>query len=54
MKDSESIKEIVNQAAMQTATVVIMTFRDTETGPQPAPLQNQWESQRQKHSGLML
>ena len=36
--DSESIKEIVNQKGMQTATVVMMAFRDTETGLQPATM----------------
>ena len=45
MADSESIKEIVNEMAMQEATTVMMAFRDTETGPQPATMQNQWDIQ---------
>ena len=43
MADSESIKEIVNQTVTQGATAVMVAFRDTETGPQPATIQNQWE-----------
>ena len=31
MADSEGIKEIVNQVAMQAATVVMMAFKNTET-----------------------
>ena len=33
MAESESIKEVVNHTVIQAATVVIMTFRDTDTGP---------------------
>ena len=33
MAYSESIKEVVNQVPGQTATAVMMAFRDTETGP---------------------
>ena len=36
MADSDSIKEIVNEVAVQVATAVMMAFRDTETGPWPA------------------
>ena len=46
--------EIVNQVVMQAATVVMMTFRDTETGPHPATTPNQWDSQRQRNGGLMV
>ena len=33
MVDLDSIKEIVNQTAMQVEKAVMMTFRDAETGP---------------------
>ena len=52
MADSE-IKRVVNQAALQAATVVIMVFRDIDTGLQLAKMQNQWETQRQRHGGLI-
>ena len=54
MADSEGIRETVNQAAMQAATTVTMEFRDTETGPQPATMHNQWGIQKQRHGGLTL
>ena len=54
MADYESIKEIENPVAMQAATVVMMAFRDTETGPQPATAPNQQEIQRQRHGGPVL
>ena len=41
MAPSQGIKERVNQAAIQAATVVMMAFRDTETGPQPVTTPNQ-------------
>ena len=34
----ESIKEIVNQAAIQVAAAVMMAFRDTESRPWPATM----------------
>ena len=37
---SESINEIVNQVAMQVITVIMMVFRDTETGPSWPQLQS--------------
>ena len=48
------MKEIVNQVVGQTATVVMMAFRDTETGLLPATMQNLWETQRQRNEGLVL
>ena len=54
MADSESIKEIINQVAVQVAIVVMVAFRDTETGPWPATIQNKPETQRQRHGGLIL
>ena len=42
------------QAIMQTATVVMMAFIDTETGPWPAKMPNQSENQRQRNRGLVL
>ena len=35
MADSENIKEVVNQVALQVAMVVMMLLSDTETGPWP-------------------
>ena len=52
--DSESIKEIVNQVAVQAATAVIMAFRDTEIGHQPATMPDQSENKRQRNGGLVL
>ena len=40
MADSDSIKELINQAAVQAATAVMVVFRDTETGPWSATMQN--------------
>ena len=54
MADSASIKEIVNQVAVQAATVVMMAVRDTETVPLPATTSNQLETQRQRHGGPLL
>ena len=54
MADFESIKEIVNQVAVHAAIVVMMAFRDTETGPQPATMSNQWENQRQRKAGVVM
>ena len=54
MADSEIIKEIANHVAVQAATVVIMAFRDTYTGPWHATIPNQHENQRQRNRGLVL
>ena len=54
MADSESIKAIINHLAVQAATVVMVAFRDTETGPQLATTRNQQETQRQQNGGLVL
>ena len=48
MAGSESIKEIVNQVAIQAATAVMMAFRDTEMGPWLATTKNQQQVQRQE------
>ena len=40
--------------AVQVATAVMMAFRDTETGPQPATMPSQWEMQRERKGGLIL
>ena len=45
MAESESIKEIVNQMAMQAATVVMVVFRDADVKPQPNPTGSQREPQ---------
>ena len=54
MTESECIKEIVNQVAVQEAMGVVVAFRDTETGPQLATTPNQWENQRQRNGRLVL
>ena len=41
MADSEGIKEIVNQAAIQEAMAGMMVLRDRATGFQSATTQNQ-------------
>ena len=46
MAGSESIKEVVNQVAIQTSTAVMRAFTGTEAGPKPSTMQNQWETQR--------
>ena len=54
MADSDSMNKIVNQAAMQAATVAMMAFRDTEIEPWPATMPNQQENQRQSNGGMVL
>ena len=41
MADSDSIKEQVNQVAVLAVKVVMMTFRDTDTGPWPTTTPHQ-------------
>ena len=36
MAESEGIQAIVNLAAIQVVTAVMMVLRDTDVGPQPA------------------
>ena len=48
MAVSESIKEIVNKAAMQAAPVVVMTLGYAEKGSCLATMQNQQENQAKK------
>ena len=54
MAISEGIKEMVNQAAIQTATAVMMAFGDTNTRPQTTPTVSHKELQRQGHGGPVL
>ena len=54
MEDSESIKEIVNQVAMQAATGITMAFKDTDVALWPATMLNHYENQRQINRGLVL
>ena len=54
MAESDLVKEVVNQVAVQVETVVMMALRDTEAGPnQPA-----WwaigSHKKQRHSGPIL
>ena len=54
MANSGSIIEIVNQAAVQAATVVMMAFRDSETGHQPATMPIKQNNLRQRYVGMVL
>ena len=54
MVEYEGTKEIVNQAAVQMATVVMMAFKDTDTVPQPTLKTSHREQQRQRHGGPVL
>ena len=54
MADSESIKQIINQVAIQAAMAAMMACRDSDTISQPATTRNQQETQRQRHWGLIL
>ena len=53
MANSESIKEIVNQVAIQAATAVFMAFRATGTGLWPGTPQKQQETHKQRDRGLI-
>ena len=45
MEESENIKEVVNQVAIQVAMVVIMALRDTEAGSKPTSVVSHEETQ---------
>ena len=45
MAESEGIQEVVNQAAIQAATVVMMALRGVDVGPLLAPTANLRETQ---------
>ena len=51
MKDSESIKEIVNQVVVQVAMLVMQALRDTNTAPEPATMPNQWKIRDKEMKG---
>ena len=53
MAESECMKEIVNQAAIQVAAPVIIALRNAEAGPWPTTMASQRESQRQSQSGTI-
>ena len=55
MGESESIKEVVNQLAIQAAKAVIMAFRDADAGPPPTPnTKPERKPQRQSHVESVL
>ena len=43
-----------NQVTVQAAAAVMMTFRDTDTGPQLSTMPNQCDNQRQRNVELVL
>ena len=49
MADSESIKN-----SKSSSHAVMVAFRDTETGPQPATTPNHPDTQTQRHGELLL
>ena len=50
MAESEGIKEIVNQAAIQATMAVMMAFINIDAGSQPTPMPSHREPQRQRYS----
>ena len=54
MVESDDIKEVVNQVAVQVAMVVMMVLRDTEAGPQPTTTASHREPQKQRYTGPIL
>ena len=54
MVDLENIKEVVNQAAVQAANVVMMMLRDTEAGSQLITVASHRWPKRQRHSRPIL
>ena len=54
MAESEGIQEVINQGAIQEATVVMMVLIGMNVGPHPAPTASLREPQWQRHSGLAL
>ena len=54
MAELDSIKEVVNHAAMQAATAVMMALRDAKAGSWPTTAVSHREPQKQRHSGTVL
>ena len=54
MAESEGVQEVVNQAAIQEATVVMMVLRSMHAGPYLASTANLGDPQWQRHSKLAL
>ena len=54
MAESENIKEVVNQAAIQAAVAVIMVLRDVEAGHPLTTVASNRKPQRQRHSQSVL
>ena len=54
MTESDNIKEVVNQVAMQAVVAVMMALRDMEGGSQMTTAVTHREPQGQRHSGPML
>ena len=51
MAKSDSIQEVVNQAAIQVATVVMMTLRGVAAGPYLSQAANLRDPQQQRQTG---
>ena len=51
MAESQSIKEVVNQAAIHAAMAVMIVLRYTDAGPQPPTVVSHRKPQRQRHNG---
>ena len=54
MNESEYIKEVVNQLAVQAAAAVMMVLRNTEVGPQLTTMVSHREPQRRRYSWTVL
>ena len=48
MAESEGIRETVNQEVVQAGTVVMMAFRDVDTGPKLTPTARQPKGSHRK------
>ena len=54
MAETEGIKDILNQSAIQPATLVMAALRDAEAGSQPIALATHRKLQRQRYSRPIL
>ena len=54
MAEFEGIEEMVNQASIQAATVVMIPFRDVNVGSQPVSTTSPRKPEGHRNSGLAL
>ena len=54
MTETEAIQEVVNQATIQAATVVLMALGGVDVGPHLAPTANLRQQQWQRHGRPVL